>query len=209
MCAPNAKKRLATGTHRLRHQVKILKSKNLDFVKPAQHMASVFISVSIPALKSLTNVFAPACKYIGPMLYLYFGQTIIKLWFNNSIFVFNSCFGQSVDDEGRKKTLSVTQQCCRGYGRKKNSKSSNIWMPCEEVHLRSLIETSERLNGLEFIRAAQKNDADTELRQNVTLFMPTDAVFTEFAEQLLESVGSLILVRSQRDFFIQFGVYLS
>lgn len=67
-------------------------------------------------------------------------------------------------------------------------------MPCEEVHLRSLIETSERLNGLEFIRAAQKNDVDNELRQNVTLFMPTDAVFTEFAEQLLESVGFLTTI---------------
>lgn len=102
-------------------------------------------------------------------------------------------FARSADEQGRKKTLTVTQQCCRGYGRKKNSKSANIEMPCEEVHLRSLIETSERLNGLEFIRAAQKNDADNELRQNVTLFMPTDAVFTEFAEQLLESVGSITI----------------
>lgn len=61
-------------------------------------------------------------------------------------------------------------------------------MPCEELHLRSLIETSERLNGLEFIRSAQKNDIDDELRKNITLFLPTDATFTEFAEQLLESV---------------------
>lgn len=94
----------------------------------------------------------------------------------------------SVDDKGRKKTLSVTQQCCKGFGRKKNSKSANIFMPCEELHLRSLIETSERLNGREFIRSAQKNDVDDELRKNVTLFLPTDATFTEFAEQLLESV---------------------
>lgn len=64
-------------------------------------------------------------------------------------------------------------------------------MPCEELHLRSLIETSERLNGLEFVRSAQKNDVDNELRQNVTLFLPTDATFTEFAEQLLESVRFL------------------
>lgn len=61
-------------------------------------------------------------------------------------------------------------------------------MPCEELHLRSLIETSERLNGREFIRSAQKNDIDDELRKNITLFLPTDATFTEFAEQLLESV---------------------
>lgn len=84
--------------------------------------------------------------------------------------------------------MSVTQQCCKGFGRKKNSKSANIFMPCEELHLRSLIETSERLNGREFIRSAQKNDIDDELRKNITLFLPTDATFTEFAEQLLESV---------------------
>lgn len=97
----------------------------------------------------------------------------------------------SVDENGRKKTTSVTQQCCRGFGRKKNSPSSNIFMPCEELHLRSLIETSERLNGREFIRSAQKNDIDDELRKNITLFLPTDATFTEFAEQLLESVWNI------------------
>lgn len=95
----------------------------------------------------------------------------------------------SVDENGRKKTVSITYQCCRGFGRKKNSKSSNIQMPCEELHLRSLIETSERLDGREFIRSAQKNDIDEKLRKNVTLFMPTDKEFTEFAEQLLESVS--------------------
>ncbi|XP_031621151.1 transforming growth factor-beta-induced protein ig-h3 [Contarinia nasturtii] len=110
-------------------------------------------------------------------------------------FSFNTCVEKAnkrtcktvVDEDGRKKTKSVTQQCCRGYGRKKNSKSANIYMPCEELHLRSLIETSERLNGREFIRSAQKNDIDDELRKNVTLFLPNDATFTEFAEQLLES----------------------
>lgn len=73
-------------------------------------------------------------------------------------------------------------------------------MPCEELHLRSLIETSERLNGREFVRAAQKNDIDEELRKNVTLFMPSDIVFTEFAEQLLESVNKRCF---SHDFAIQ------
>lgn len=69
-------------------------------------------------------------------------------------------------------------------------------MPCEELHLRSLIETAERLNGREFIRSAQKNDVDNELRKNVTLFVPTDSTFTEFAEQLLESVRIMFWVAS-------------
>lgn len=105
--------------------------------------------------------------------------------------LFSNFFQISVDDDGKKKTLSVTHQCCRGYGRKKNSQSANIFMPCEELHLRSLIETSERLGGREFVRSAQKNDIDDELRKNVTLFLPNDSTFTEFAEQLLESVSKL------------------
>lgn len=51
------------------------------------------------------------------------------------------------------------------------------------------METSEKLEGREFIRSAQKNDVDEALRKNVTLFLPTDTRFTEFAEQMLESVS--------------------
>lgn len=90
-----------------------------------------------------------------------------------------------------KKTISTIHQCCHGFGRKKNSRSANIFMPCEELNLRSVIETSEKLNGKEFIRAAQKNDVDSYLRKNVTVFLPTDAAFSEFAEQMLESVSNL------------------
>lgn len=61
-------------------------------------------------------------------------------------------------------------------------------MPCEELNLKSVIETSEKLEGREFVRSAQKNDVDDHLKKNVTLFLPTDAAFTEFAEQMLESV---------------------
>lgn len=62
-------------------------------------------------------------------------------------------------------------------------------MPCEELNLRSIIETSEKLGGLEFTRSAQKNDVDGSLRKNVTVFLPKDSTFTEFAEQMLESVS--------------------
>lgn len=95
-----------------------------------------------------------------------------------------------MNENGKKKTISVTHQCCHGYGRKRNSRVANIVMPCEELNLRSVIETSEKLEGREFVRSAQKNDIDDKLRKNVTLFLPTDAAFTEFAEQMLESVSS-------------------
>lgn len=95
----------------------------------------------------------------------------------------------SVNEGGKKKTITVTHQCCHGYGRKRNSRSENIIMPCEELNLKSVMETAEKLNGREFIRGAQKSDVDDVLRKNITLFVPTDAAFTEYAEQMLESVS--------------------
>lgn len=52
------------------------------------------------------------------------------------------------------------------------------------LDLHSLIETSQQLNGSEFVQAVQKNDLENEMKQNVTLFMPTDAVFTEFTAHM-------------------------
>lgn len=110
---------------------------------------------------------------------------------------FSNCI-DSVNESGKKKTISVTHQCCRGYGRRRNSRSANIRMPCEELNLRSIIETSEKLEGREFIRSAQKNDVDESLRKNVTVFLPTDATFTDFAERMLESVSECHAPRMHR-----------
>lgn len=111
----------------------------------------------------------------------------------------------SVNEGGKKKTISVTHQCCRGYGRRRNSRSANIRMPCEELNLRSVIETSEKLEGREFVRSAHKNDVDGSLQKNVTVFLPTDVTFTEFAENMLESVSStpptLLSARLQIELF--------
>lgn len=48
-----------------------------------------------------------------------------------------------------------------------------------------------KLEGKEFIRSAQKSELDEVFKKNVTLFLPTDASFTEFAENALESVSGL------------------
>lgn len=62
-------------------------------------------------------------------------------------------------------------------------------MPCEKLELHPISETAESLNGKEFVRAVQKNSLEPKLANNVTLFLPIDSAFTEFAEQMLESVG--------------------
>lgn len=62
--------------------------------------------------------------------------------------------------------------------------------PCEKIDLYSLTETSIKLEGREFIRSAQKSELEELLKKNITVFLPTDASFTEFAENALESVSS-------------------
>lgn len=91
---------------------------------------------------------------------------------------------RSVVDKDHKTIVSISQKCCHGYGRNETLSASSIYEPCEKLNLLPLAELSERLNGSEFVNAAQKNDIENELKQNVTLFMPTDAVFTEFTAQM-------------------------
>lgn len=62
-------------------------------------------------------------------------------------------------------------------------------MPCEKLDLHPIAETAENLNGKEFVRAVQKNSLESKLTNNVTLFLPIDSAFTEFAEQMLETVS--------------------
>lgn len=62
-------------------------------------------------------------------------------------------------------------------------------MPCEKIDLHPITETADKLNGKEFIRAVDKNSLKSHLTKNVTLFLPIDTAFTEFAEQMLESVS--------------------
>lgn len=97
---------------------------------------------------------------------------------------------KSVNERGRKKTISTVHQCCHGYGRKRNNQISSVMAPCEKMDLASLIETSIKLDGKEFVRSAQKNELEDALKKNVTVFLPTDASFTEFAENALESVST-------------------
>lgn len=92
----------------------------------------------------------------------------------------------SVNENGQKKTISITHQCCHGYGR---ASDAEIQKPCEKMNLRPIMETSEKLGAKEFIKTAKNNGLEDMLtKKNVSLFLPTDASFTEFSEQMFESV---------------------
>lgn len=92
----------------------------------------------------------------------------------------------SVNDEGRKKTLKITRQCCHGSARKMNA---DPYSPCEKVELHSIQETAAQLGGKEFMAIAKKNDLTELLLSNITVFMPNDESLIEFSEQMLESVS--------------------
>lgn len=57
------------------------------------------------------------------------------------------------------------------------------------------METSEKLGAKEFVKAAKNSGLEDMLtKKNVTVFLPTDASFTEFSEQMFESVRYLNFV---------------
>lgn len=65
------------------------------------------------------------------------------------------------------------------------------------------METSEKLGGKEFVKAAKNNGLEEMLtKKNVTVFLPTDASFADYSEQMFESVSL------HRD-LIPFGVSLT
>lgn len=94
-----------------------------------------------------------------------------------------------INENGQTKTVSITRECCHGYGRQTDADVSKT---CEKLDLVSVMETSEKLGAKEFVKAAKNNGLEDMLtKKNVTLFLPTDASFTEFSEQMFESVRYL------------------
>lgn len=119
----------------------------------------------------------------------------------------NSCVERShkhvcksvVNENGKTKTVSITRQCCHGYGRQNDA---DVGKTCEKLNLVSVMETSEKLGGKEFVKAARNNGLEDMLtKKNVTVFLPTDASFTDYSEQMFESNLVVIpqVTRRRRD----------
>lgn len=91
---------------------------------------------------------------------------------------------QVFSQNGKKKTLTVTHQCCHGYGRPRNAE---ITAPCVKIDIKSIVDTAEEMGAKEFIRSAKNNGLEEKLQSNITLFLPTDTAFTDFSEQMFEN----------------------
>ncbi|XP_053966745.1 transforming growth factor-beta-induced protein ig-h3 [Anastrepha ludens] len=83
---------------------------------------------------------------------------------------------------GKRKTVTVTRQCCHGYGRPRNA---DFATPCEKMEIKSIDATAADMGAKEFVATA-KNIGIGEVfgNKNVTIFMPVDAAFNSYIEQL-------------------------
>ncbi|XP_055848484.1 transforming growth factor-beta-induced protein ig-h3 [Episyrphus balteatus] len=85
---------------------------------------------------------------------------------------------------GKKKTLTVTRQCCQGFGRRPNAEYTEH---CEKMEMKSFEDAATDMGGNEFMRSVKNNGLEGMLTSNVTLFLPTNEAFTTFSEQMFEN----------------------
>lgn len=81
--------------------------------------------------------------------------------------------------------MTVSRQCCYGYSRNQGQQF------CEKIDWVNVIETAEKLGAKEFIRSAKNNGLEEKLSGNITLFVPLDGAFTDFSEQMFETVSAM------------------
>lgn len=78
-------------------------------------------------------------------------------------------FGFRSNHEGRKKTKTVTRQCCHGYAR---SRKDGPNATCEKVVLLSFQETAEQFGTPDFLGIFKNNNFTDKFVTNSTLFVP-------------------------------------
>ncbi|XP_062560812.1 transforming growth factor-beta-induced protein ig-h3 isoform X2 [Armigeres subalbatus] len=88
------------------------------------------------------------------------------------------------NDNGRKRTVKVTRQCCHGYARARNGPPNT---QCEKVDLHPIAETAERLGAKEFVGTLKKSGLESMLEKDVTLFAVLDSAYSQFTEQMWEN----------------------
>jgi transforming growth factor-beta-induced protein len=91
---------------------------------------------------------------------------------------------------GSKKTVTKTSACCHGF---KKSRSGF----CEKFELLSMAQIGEQLNAKQFVSSAEKNDLQEMMNSNVTVFMPADEVFMEYARNVVDN--DLVVAPLQRN----------
>ncbi|XP_041450932.1 transforming growth factor-beta-induced protein ig-h3 isoform X2 [Drosophila obscura] len=90
-----------------------------------------------------------------------------------------------VNQNGKKKTLTLTRQCCHGYGRSRNADFST---PCEKIDIKDVETTASDMGAKQFIESARKSGELADMLgqgsgKMVTLFLPKDQDFVEYHAQ--------------------------
>lgn len=88
------------------------------------------------------------------------------------------------NQNGQKRTVKVTRQCCHGYARQRNGPPN---AHCEKMDLYPMAETVERLGAKEFMATLKKSGLESILDKDLTLFVVPDSAYTKFAEQMWEN----------------------
>lgn len=88
------------------------------------------------------------------------------------------------NDNGRKRTVKVTRQCCHGYARARNGPPN---AHCDKVDLYPIAETAERLGAKEFVGTLKKSGLESMLEKDLTLFAVLDSAYSQFTEQMWEN----------------------
>ncbi|XP_023159048.1 transforming growth factor-beta-induced protein ig-h3 [Ceratitis capitata] len=105
-------------------------------------------------------------------------------------FSLNSCVERSnkyvctrvINQNGKKKTITITRQCCHGYGRPRNA---DFATPCEKMEIKNIDATAADMGAKEFVATAKNAGIGEVLaNKNVTIFMPVDAAFNNYIDQL-------------------------
>ncbi|XP_064540785.1 transforming growth factor-beta-induced protein ig-h3 isoform X3 [Drosophila montana] len=90
-----------------------------------------------------------------------------------------------VNQNGKKKTVRLTRQCCHGYGRPRNA---DFTMHCEKIEIKDIEATAADMGAKQFIDSAKSAGELGDMLgsgtgKKVTLFVPNDAAFQEYRGQ--------------------------
>uniref|UniRef100_A0A1I8PHX2 Transforming growth factor-beta-induced protein ig-h3 n=1 Tax=Stomoxys calcitrans TaxID=35570 RepID=A0A1I8PHX2_STOCA len=116
-------------------------------------------------------------------------ETIKQPTYGQFQFSLNSCVEKPnkyvctrvVNKNGKKKTLTISRQCCHGYGRPRNAAYAT---PCEKIDIKDIEATAADMGAKEFVAKAKSSGlADTiKSSKNVTIFLPMDEAFNAYSD---------------------------
>ncbi|TDG46876.1 hypothetical protein AWZ03_006760 [Drosophila navojoa] len=90
-----------------------------------------------------------------------------------------------VNQNGKKKMVTLIRQCCYGYGRPRNA---DFTIPCDKIEIKDIAATAADMGAQQFIESAKSSGELGNMLSNsqgkkLTLFVPNDAAFQEYRGQ--------------------------